>query len=446
MSAPEEPPGLSHAARLRAGAGWLALLAPLFVLSYGLSNRVAASRGDVPAVVFGWEGHIPFIPWTIIPYWSIDLLYAVALFVFGSREELRRLACRLILAQLIAVACFLVFPLRFTFTRPHTDGFTGWLFQMLAGFDLPYNQAPSLHIALLVILWVHFHSYTRPVIRPLLHGWFLLIGVSVLTTYQHHFIDVPTGLWLGWFCVWLLPRTGTPRMSFDVTSDPRRRQLAGRYAAGTVALTALALLLEGTWLWLLWPAGSLLLVAAVYLTGSAAALGKRADGRIEPAATWLLWPYMIGIWLNARLWTMGKRQAHKIADGLWLSAIPSQMERNSYPIHTIVDLTPELPGHVLGPRYHNVPMLDLVAPKPDQLQHALRVVEASLLRGPVMICCALGLSRSATVAAAWLITRHNATVEEALGRIRSLQPAAVFTSEHVDALIQLAMTCRGTPS
>jgi hypothetical protein len=446
MSTFEEPPGLSHAARLRAGAGWLALLAPLFFVSYGLSNRLAASRDDVPSVVFGWEHQIPFIPWTIIPYWSIDLLYAVALFVFGSRKELRRLAHRLILAQLIAVVCFLAYPLRFTFSRPETDGFPGWLFQMLSGFDLPYNQAPSLHIALLVILWVHFHAHIRPVLRPLLHGWFLLIGLSVLTTYQHHFIDVPTGLWLGWFCVWLLPHAGTPRLSFDVTPDSRRRQLAGRYAAGAVVFATLALVLQGVWLWFLWPAGSLALVAAVYLTGTASALGKRTDGRIEPAAIALLWPYMIGIWINARLRTWGKRRVLKIADDLWLSALPSRSERKTYPNHTIVDLTPELPGQLLGPRYHNVPMLDLVAPKPDQLQDALSSIAAALTRGPVMVCCALGLSRSATVAAAWLITHEDATVEEALHRIRSLQPAAVFTSAHVDVLHHLATAHRGRHS
>ena len=44
------------------------------------------------------------------------------------------------------------------------------------GFDKPYNQAPSLHIALLVVLWVCYARYASGAWRWLLHGWFALIG------------------------------------------------------------------------------------------------------------------------------------------------------------------------------------------------------------------------------------------------------------------------------
>ena len=164
-----------------------------------------------------WENDIPFIGWTIIPYWSINAFYGLSVFVCRTNDELDTIGRRLLTAQVIAVTCFILFPLRFTFAPPETAGVSGFLFATLASFDLPFNQAPSLHIALLVMLWVH---YTRIVPRWslwLLHPWYVLVGGSVLTTYQHHFIDIPTGALLGFMCLWIWPdrrpvrRTGAPR-------------------------------------------------------------------------------------------------------------------------------------------------------------------------------------------------------------------------------------------
>ena len=56
----------------------------------------------------------------------------------------------------ISVICFLLWPQRFVFERPVVDGALGVLFQLLSVVDLPYNRTPSLHISVLVILWVFF--------------------------------------------------------------------------------------------------------------------------------------------------------------------------------------------------------------------------------------------------------------------------------------------------
>ena len=140
----------------KAAALWLAFLGPFFFASYGLANWLAGRRAGVGSVAFDWERHIPFLAWTILPYWSIDLFYAVSPFVCSTRRELSVHCRRLLAAQLLCVACFLAFPLRFSFTRPAADGLFGALFTALAGFDKPFNQAPSLHIALLVILFVAY--------------------------------------------------------------------------------------------------------------------------------------------------------------------------------------------------------------------------------------------------------------------------------------------------
>jgi membrane-associated phospholipid phosphatase len=171
---------------------------------------MAGRHATLPVMAFAWETRIPFVPWTIVPYWSIDLFYAISFFLCRQRLELDRHALRLFSAQVIAVACFLLWPLRFSFERPEIGGVFGWLFDVLLGFDKPFNQAPSLHIVLLIVLWVKFAQYLHGAWRWVLHVWALLIGVSVLTTFQHHFIDIPTGLLAGWLCVWLWPEQGTP--------------------------------------------------------------------------------------------------------------------------------------------------------------------------------------------------------------------------------------------
>ena len=74
--------------------------------------------------------------------------------VFLCRDvrEQNRYVARLVSAQIVATTCFMLFPLHFGWPKPPTDGLSGWLFDSLVAFDLPYNQAPSLHIALSIIV------------------------------------------------------------------------------------------------------------------------------------------------------------------------------------------------------------------------------------------------------------------------------------------------------
>ena len=119
------------------GLGWLLLLGPLFFFTYGQVNQFTATRQDVGSVVFSWEKGIPFVPWTIVPYWSIDILYGISLFICTSRQELTRHGYRLAAASLIACTVFLLFPLRFTFSRPHTEG-------ILVGFSSNWSSSICL--------------------------------------------------------------------------------------------------------------------------------------------------------------------------------------------------------------------------------------------------------------------------------------------------------------
>ena len=216
----------------------------------------------------------------------------MSLFVCANKAELDTHARRLLTAQIVAVACFVLFPLRFTFERPQATGVAGALFDVLTSFDKPFNQAPSLHIALLVILWPLYARHVPRWALWLLHPRFALLFVSVLTTYQHHFIDLPTGALLGFCCLWLWPGAVSPLLKARLTRDRTRRRLGACYAAGAVLFAAPALA-GGLALWLLWPAISLTFVAANYAAFDVRGFQKGANGRMSLAACWLLAPYLI---------------------------------------------------------------------------------------------------------------------------------------------------------
>jgi protein-tyrosine phosphatase len=411
----------------RRALGWLALLGPFFFASYGLANWLASRRAHVGAIVFDWESRIPFLAWTIVPYWSIDFLYAASLFVCASRRELDVHGKRLLLAQVICVSCFLAFPLRFAFERPDTAGLFGWMFDLLMGFDKPFNQAPSLHIALLVILWLLYLSHAGRW-RWLVHGWFALIGVSVLTTYQHHFVDVPTGVLAGWLCVWLLPDAGrSPLAAARLSADPARLRLALAYAAGAAVAAGAALYAGGWALWLLWVAGAAAIVSLIYAALGEGAFQKGADGALSPAVRWLLAPYLAGAWLNSRWWTRSCAPASAVLPGLWIGRLPTRAERDALGVRAVVDVTAELPCNSHGVHYFSVPQLDLILPSAGQLQRAVQAIESALPRGPVLVCCALGFSRSAAAVAAWLAASGRARdMAEAVEQVRRARPSVVW--------------------
>jgi hypothetical protein len=416
----------------RRAVAWLAFLGPFFFASYGFANWLASRRTGVGSVAFTWERSIPFVPWTIVPYWSIDLLYALSPFLCTTRRELDRHAQRLLTVQVVSVVCFIVWPLRFSFPHPAATGLFGALFIALGSFDKPFNQAPSLHIALLVVIWVCLARHCPARWRWLLHSWMALIGVSVLTTYQHHFIDLPTGLAVGFAALWILPDEGTsPLTGMELTRDPRRLRLAAFYAIGAITLAVLSTS-GGIELWLLWPATALVIVALNYAAIGVRGFQKSDDGRLRVAAWGLLLPYIAGAWLNSRLWTRLHPGHADVIDGVSIGRIPSGRDLARSTLAAVVDLAAELPcGSRADLFYRSIPVLDLTVPDVETLRETVAAIEEARRHGSTLVCCGLGYSRSAIAVIAWLLSTHRAeTIEKAVSMVRSARPAIVLRSEH----------------
>ena len=390
---------------------WLAFFAPFFYTSYGFTNWLASRRDHVGSIVFSWEHHIPFVAWTIVPYWTINLLFCLSLLLNNNRQGVDRLAGRYLTAQAVAFPCFILFPLTATFVRPETTGLSGFLFTLLGGFDKPFNEAPSLHIALLVIIWDHWRPRLRGALLPLWHGWCFLIGASVLTTWQHHFIDIPTGALLGFFALWLVPGKGElPFAGFRLTASGKARRLSFYYALGAalaLAGAAIGAFFSAIALSLLWPALALAIVAFAYAGAGTKVFQKTADGHVSLASRILLWPYRLGARINVLVWTRKLPPVVAIADGVFLGRFPAASQANGF--GTVIDLAAELerPRGATG-RWLSFAMLDLLPPPSDVLDKAVAAIEPARRQGTVLVCCALGFQRSATVVAGWLVASGRA--------------------------------------
>ena len=413
----------------------LAGLSIFFFTSYNLTNWYTANLSDVGSLFFSWESLIPLWPWTIVPYWSIDLMYGLAILLATSKQSLKILCLRLFSAQIICITCFLIFPLKFSFERPNLDGFLSLWFDVLMGFDKPFNQAPSLHITLLVILWQFYNCYFQSKFNQLLlHVWCFLIALSVLTTWQHHFFDVPTGLWAGCFCIWLWPENGmTPLKS---KSYAKQYTWSGIYFLLFLLSLSLAIYIGGIGLWLLWLAGAFVLVSANYLLFGATGFQKQANGHFPFAITILYLPYFAIMWLNSRLWTLKNKPADFIMDNVYLGRIASHNTLQTKRIVSIVDLCAELPIGQFNGYYSLIPVLDMTPLSIKQCQLAAETIDQFQKQGSVLVCCALGYSRSATAVIAWLLlTKRAANVEDAITKVKTARCSVVISSKQKALLI-----------
>ncbi|MCF2953820.1 phosphatase PAP2/dual specificity phosphatase family protein [Yersinia pestis subsp. pestis] len=417
------------------GVCWLLLLGPLFFLSYGQVNQFTATRYDVGSRVFAWEHAIPFMPWTIVPYWSIDLLYGISLFICTSKQELTRHGCRLLASSLIACAGFLLFPLKFTFVRPEIQDMFGWLFHQLELFDLPYNQAPSLHIILTWLLWLRFRQHLNRGARMVSGAWFLLIAASVLTTWQHHFVDVLSGFIVAVVISYAIPIEGQWRWK---RPSPHALRLAAKYTLGGIIFLLAGVLIPGSY-FLLWPAGALLMVSAGYVGLGTSLFQKNEHGHLSLSARLLLWPYLTGARLSKMWFSRHIPKTSAILDGVSLGCFPDKSLQQT----AVLDLTAEFHHRTRVPGvWYAYPLMDLVVPDVQDIAQAVaKLTELRQGHLTVVVCCALGLSRSATVVAAWLLAQgHVSCVQEAIDLIKSQRPQVVLTPAYIHALEQFQGT------
>lgn len=490
----------------------LVVVAAIFYASYGATNALASARANVPEIYFAWERALPFWAWSIVPYWSLNLLYALGFFLCRDAEELARYVTQLLAAQMIATLFFIAFPLQMSWEKPAVSGLSGFLFSSLAAFDLPFNQAPSLHIILCVVVGAFYLRKARAVwLKAALAAWFALIGLSVLTTYQHHFIDIPTGLAAGCLVLLIRPLEGAP-LSFAIAREAARYKWAALYL-GLAFLTLFSAILGAkiwsAWmLWLSWASLSFALVACGYAFLGAGVFAKNGQGRHAAAAKALLLPYLCVARLNALFWLRGRRLSDEILPGLYLGSV-----KEAGKFDAVLDCAAEFERPNGAQIYASVPMLDMITPGTDELKRGAdeleRLIKTTLCGGKnlpqraaklgsnfsaevngcahgrdfkfneqtdsrvnllacvaanesknakaeqiltdsnerttetngkkVLVCCALGYGRSASVLLAWMVIYAGLGFDEALNLLKSHREKIAVASSLRDRIEQIAV-------
>jgi hypothetical protein len=412
-------------------------LSVLFLVVYSGCNWITGQRDQIGSFYFQWERGIPFVPFMILPYMSIDIFFIAAPFLCRTDEELRIFSRRVIAAILIAGLCFLLFPLRFAFPRPHATGLLGAIFDWFRGIDSPFNLLPSLHAALLLLLVDLYAKNLRGVFFFSVMVWFFLIGLSPLLTYQHHVIDIVGGFVLAAYGFYLFRE---PSLALPVVVN---RRIGSYYAAGAVAALVMSAIF---WPWgvlLVWPMIALGIVAIAYF-GAGPIVFHKAKGKLPWSTRFVLAPCLVGQYLSLVYYRSQCRSWNEVTPRIWIGGKLGARSANKAVcggVTAVLDLSAEFseakPFRKIN--YRNTPVLDLTAPTQAQLVEVSEFIGNHSRNGVVYVHCKIGYSRSAAAVAAYLIMNGDAnTAKEAFAMIRRVRPSIVIRPEVISALSEFA--------
>jgi membrane-associated phospholipid phosphatase len=212
---PDRPRRLSLPLLKRGTRGPVIIAGGLAIIGlYALSARL--NHGEptrlVESVIDSW---IPFLPWTIWIYISDYPLLMLAILLPSDRRR-SEAAYGLLLAALIGLVIFTLWPTSIIRSSPSLAGITGLLWKLVYAIDTTTNACPSLHVANTCIAARALYG-KGGVWRLVAPVWASVVIVSTLTTKQHYFIDVPAGVLVGIVCI------AITRFGFTYREVGRRR-------------------------------------------------------------------------------------------------------------------------------------------------------------------------------------------------------------------------------
>lgn len=409
---------------------WLIYLGIFFFLLYGSANELAYLTAPHPSWLFSWEAHIPFIELFIVPYMSSDIVFVIAFLLAQTRLELRTLAVRVAYIVLFSVSIFVVMPLQFSYAKPEISQFP-FLFTLLEA-DKPFNQLPSLHVSFAIVFWFSMQQHIKPLwLKVVLGSWLLLIITSTLFVFQHHFIDLPTGLVVGFSAVFLFNPTRNKSLLTRFMT-PRHLKMALYFLAASIAMMVMSFKVNT---WFLYPFLSLFSVSLVYAFGLNNLIAK--DGNKANLLQWVFFsPYFLGCRLSWRFYKRSLPLFAKVDEGIYFGRFPAPNEYTQISdlgVQKVINLATELQGNKTQLAQHRLSFLDQTIQSPQAIHEAVLLIEKSKQQG-VYIHCALGLSRSVVVVWAWMLFNGHSQseIEKKLQTIRPRYVQSKYMHINID--------------
>ena len=184
------------------------LISIFFVIFYKGAEFYTYTVKNVPSYFMEWERNIPFLPIFMLPYITSAPFFLVTIFLEKNEKNLKLLMKRAIFLTVISTTIFVIFPMKFYFPKPEiTNYIFKILFHILGLLDSNFNQCPSLHVSFAFLSNIVYYREIKNIfLKYFLCIWGLLLAISILFVYQHHFIDFVGGTLIFFITCIIFPR------------------------------------------------------------------------------------------------------------------------------------------------------------------------------------------------------------------------------------------------
>ena len=183
--------------------GWVG-----YFIMYFLTERLIPAEDCYPVHSF-LDDMIPFCEWFVIPYvgWYLLIVVSLCYFLVYNVENFKGLQIFIIVTQVVAVYCYIVFPTRQDL-RPEVfprDNFLTDVVALLYRLDTNTGVCPSLHVAYslgIASAWLKEESASASV-KTFVVVFVVLVCLSVAFIKQHSVVDIFAAAVMCIFAEWI---------------------------------------------------------------------------------------------------------------------------------------------------------------------------------------------------------------------------------------------------